>query len=51
MLDKVLFHGGDLAPTTPSDEELAALTDKAYSEALDNWTVTAQAAPYVGPEY
>ena len=51
MLDKLLFHDGDLSPLTANDAQMAAFTDAQYSDALDNWTVAAQTAPYVGLDY
>lgn len=46
MLDK-LVHYEDLAPLLPSNATLVAMSTKEFSSALDKWTESAMAGPYV----
>ena len=48
QIAKVLLRQ-DFAPLLPSNATLANMTDAEYSDALDKWTISAKASPYVDP--
>jgi len=46
MLDR-LVHYADLSPSWPNNATLSKMSEKAFKEAMDQWTESAMTAPYV----
>jgi hypothetical protein len=46
MLEKLVNYQ-DLSPLLPKNDTLASMSEDDFEDAMDKWTESAQAAPYV----